>query len=240
MPIEAPTGLSHSEDIRACGHGEGGTAATVTAAALSVIAITLATFALMTGAAHLTDRPINPFASPPPTSPGPTALPEGSVIAVAGDTCPAPWREYRQAQGRFLLGAGPGANRDADGAWLTPHRAGEAGGRAGVALTLADLPPHLHRLSIGERRPDASDLPFALGGVAEADAEVGVTAPFAAHRYPQAWGRERSVEAMESVGGVVTSDGRQVARRHDNVPPFVALTFCILTNGVPDLVTARD
>jgi hypothetical protein len=202
------------------------------------MAIALAALVLMVGAAYLAGRPINLLSSGPSALQGSVSLPEGSVIAVAADDCPPPWRMYRQAQGRFLLGAGPGGNRDGDDAWLTPYRAGATGGRAGIALTLADLPPHLHRLSIGKSTSGFGDHPFALGGVFDAD--VGITAPFAVHRYPKSMGREKPVEAMESVGGVVTSDGTVKARRHDNVPPFVALTFCILSRRTLDLATAAE
>ena len=163
----------------------------------------------------------------------PVPLPDGMVIAVAADACPYPWRDYRPAQGRFVIGAGSGAalNLDANGVLLGGHEAGETGGQAGVELLLADVPPHTHRLAVAEAWPGTEGL-VRDGLGAEAGATLGILAPFAI-KPPTRVRRHDLVAPLESVGGVITSHRRSAARRHATIPPFVALTYCVYTRAQP-------
>ena len=39
---------------------------------------------------------------------------------------------------------------------------------------------------------------------------------------------------------MITRDRGLAARRHDNIPPFVALTFCTYSPGTPIMAGATD
>jgi hypothetical protein len=245
-------GMGDSEDGRDAGGGDhlgawlrwSGWLATVlgVAALLSV--------AGMLWGSYLSGRPVDllgmvagaPGAGPP--------LPEGAVIAVQGGTCPRPWQPYLPAQGRFVLGAGAGEalNLDANGLLVPVRKPGETGGQAGVELLIPDIPPHAHRLSIAEvapppgrdgslKRPPGE---VAVGIPEAADGLIyGIITPFASKR-GLGWRKHRVVDLLEPVGGVITSDRRFAARRHDNLPPFVSLTFCTYAPGTPVVAGAAE
>ena len=77
-------------------------AVVVTAAAvLSVVGIAWASY--------LRGRPVDLLGVWVAGAPGAgPSLPEGAVIALQGESCPRPWQEFLPAQGRFVLGPGPG------------------------------------------------------------------------------------------------------------------------------------
>jgi hypothetical protein len=229
------------------GAGSGGWVGRIAGGAMLAGAVALLSLAGMAWFSHLRGRPVDLFgvwvAGAPSVGP---PLPEGTVIAVQGETCPRPWQAYLPAQGRFVLGAGAGEalNLDANGMLVPVRHAGDIGGQAGVELLIADIPPHTHRLSIGEVAPPPSrdgrvrplqappgEVAVGLPEAAE-ERDFGIIAPFAGKR-GLGWRNHRVIDALEPVGGVVTTDRRHVARRHDNIPPFVALTFCTYSPGTP-------
>ena len=197
--------------------------------------IVLLSIAALLITAHLRSEPLTLLgvemaARQPAVGPG---LPDGSVIAVLADRCPYPWRPYPPAQGRFVLGAGTAATvgTDAEGLLLSAHLPGHIGGQGSVELTLAEIPSHTHRLMIAEGKPGSAGLLFGvLDDRTSVTADVSV--PFSLGK-PYEHGRERVLDLLEPAGGIITGDGRPAARRHDNIPPFVALTFCIHTAEVP-------
>ena len=226
-------GLSMARDLAARGrrwHRWVGALALLLAAAAAGAAVGLAWVAYLNG------RSVSVFGLRVAGTPGAgPALPEGAVIAVLGETCPSPWRAYPPAQGRFLIGAGASEarNLDADGVLLPVRRPGETGGESGVELRISDLPPHTHRLALAEVAPGQEGrIAFAIQrGVAE---RPGVFMPFALKTSTTIATQGFTVLApLETVGGIFTSDRRFAARRHNNVPPFVALTFCLYAPGEP-------
>ena len=62
-------------------------------------------------------------------------VPSGAVMAFNLATCPAGWTPLAAAQGRVIVGVGPGLTL------------GTAVGADGVTLTLAQLPAHTHAIS---------------------------------------------------------------------------------------------
>jgi hypothetical protein len=196
------------------------------------LAVVLAAFGLLSlvGVAwvsYLRGRPVNFLGFELAGAPtGGTEIPPGAVIAFVGETCPEPWQPYRPAAGRFVLGAGSAMNRDADDIELPVLRAGDVGGQAGVALQLPDIPPHSHRLGIGRLEPGR---PIALPLPADdALPQFGVAAPFL-HKSTLGRAKYDLLDALESAGGLPTRLGGVAARRHDNIPPFVALTYCVFS-----------
>jgi hypothetical protein len=225
------------------------------AARLAVVLGAVAFLSLvgMAWASYLRGRPVEVLGDwlggPPGAAP---SLPDGAVIAVQGETCPYPWQDYPPAQGRFVLGAGSGAamNLDANGVLVPVRSAGETGGQAGVELQLADIPPHTHRFALGKSVPGWSGGHGAVGvqnapavkivvGTLAGEPSVGIVAPFAMKR-GLGWRGYELVDALEPVGGVITSDRRFAARRHDSIPPFVALTICTYSPGTPIIAGAVE
>jgi microcystin-dependent protein len=198
---------------------------------------------------YLSGRPVGPVWIGAATGAWPP-IPDGAVIAVQGDTCPRPWRTYLPAQGRFVLGAGVGGalNFDANGVLTPVRKSGETGGRAGVELTIGEIPPHTHRFAVGRSVSNwtgshaqtvRNSAPLSIVvGMPDGEPSGGIAAPFAVKR-GSGWRDYDVVDALESVGGVITSDRRYAAAKHDNMPPFVALTFCIYSSTLPDLMPAE-
>jgi hypothetical protein len=67
------------------------------------------------------------------------AVPRGAVIAFSAP-CPADWKEYSQAAGRFVIGA----NLDQRNGLKNRLPADPPGGNETVALKPEHLPPHVH------------------------------------------------------------------------------------------------
>ena len=130
--------------------GAGGWLALAACIGLLLAAAAILSVVALVWTSYLSGRSIGPLSRGEAPAAWPP-VPEGAVIAVQGDTCPRPWQTYLPAQGRFILGAGVGGvlNLDANGVLTPVRKAGETGGRAGVELTVSDLPPHTHRFVIG-------------------------------------------------------------------------------------------
>jgi hypothetical protein len=245
------TGMGESDGGRGAGEWLRRAASVATllgaAALLSVVG--------MAWGSYLRGRPVDLLGVWVAGAPGAgPAVPEGAVIAVQAEHCPRPWQAYRPAEGRFVIGAGSGAalNLDANGVLLGGHEAGETGGKAGVELLIADIPPHTHRFGVGHAVPGWSGVHGAVGTVGAPAVDIavgvlgatgeptsGIVAPFVPKR-GLGWRNYDVVDALETVGGVITSDRRLAARRHDNIPPFVALTFCTYSPGTPIVAGASE
>ncbi|ENX4858870.1 TPA: hypothetical protein I7295_24395 [Vibrio parahaemolyticus] len=65
-------------------------------------------------------------------------IPSNTVIAFNGDKCPKGWRDFSQAQGRFIIGAGSGDN-------LKLKKFGDTGGAEEHTLTITEIPKHTHK-----------------------------------------------------------------------------------------------
>ena len=80
-------------------------------------------------------------------------LPLAAVIAIDTNVCPQGWELFREAGGRFLVGAGDHPNSS------TKYAPGATGGEEQVTLTTAQIPPHSHAyvFSSGNYSPAQSD-----------------------------------------------------------------------------------
>jgi microcystin-dependent protein len=107
-------------------------------------------------------------------------------------------------QGQFALNQGQGTG-------LSPYVLGESGGSAAVTLTQAQIPTHTHA-------PMAS----ATSGTATSPAGAVWAEPRA-----QAYGAPTA--ATMSATALATSGASQP---HNNLPPYLALTFIIALQGI--------
>jgi hypothetical protein len=225
------------------GRGLGGGRFRDLLAQLSRLATALAALALLSlvglaWASYPRGRPVDLFGVRLAVAPSQgSSLPAGAVIVTVGETCPRPWREYLPAQGRFVLGAGSGAalNFDANGLLVPVHRPGDVGSWAGVELLIADIPAHTHRMALGAA-PAGHEETVAFAVETGTPETLGVLMPFAmktSPKVPLQTRRFKVVDLLETVGVVMTRDRGPAARRHDNIPPFVALTYCVYS---PDIV----
>jgi len=126
------------------------------------------------------------------------SVPPDAVIAVAFPKgCPAGWRQFEEANGRFIVGAGaPPVTRE-----LRPPSErffGEKGGEETVTLSVQQMPSHTHSL----RRTDQA--PKGDGNFVD-------------------W-RSMGSPNNKSTGDAITATGGGQA--HNNMPPFIALYFC--------------
>ncbi|MEL7030210.1 MAG: hypothetical protein AAGL49_13625 [Pseudomonadota bacterium] len=78
-------------------------------------------------------------------------VPAGAVVAFDGAACPTGWSAYRDAEGRFVMGA------DID----TPPTS--VGGRRTVTLTPEQAPPHAHGLVPSDRQGTEAYWGFVAG-----------------------------------------------------------------------------
>lgn len=145
---------------------------------------------------------------------------KGAVIAFdrsedrgggfVGGACPVGWSLFRDAGGRFIIGAGAHTNTDSAGNALTDYRAYSddpieaIGGYETVILEETQMPSHSH--SHNDEYAELRGLPDRL------DSDGG------------------------DVGIVVTNVNKETGEvgdglPHDNLPPFIALYFCIKESG---------
>ena len=129
-------------------------------------------------------------------------FPSGAVVAFdREDGCPAGWSEYRDADGRFIVGTGRHSVHDAYGNVLDELEFGGEGGERTHRLKVKEMPKHHHRhwFSNGagdDRAPDADFRPHESGG--------------------RDYAQRRDTTA--------TGDNKP----HNNMPPYIALRFCRL------------
>ncbi len=104
-----------------------------------------------------------------------------------------------------------------EGPGLSSRPLGERGGQQAVSLTTANLPAHTHAVA-GED-----------GYGTNAAAANGVWARSAGVRGMAAYASEPGTPRVMNAGAVAASGGGQP---HNNMPPYLALTFIIALQGI--------
>ena len=112
-------------------------------------------------------------------------------------------------QGSVPLGQGQGPG-------LTDRIIGEAGGSAAVTLLVSEIPAHSHSVQCEGTAGNTSSPVNAVFGAAS-------------RGKPPAYATSGGTPVILSVAAVTTSGGGQP---HDNMPPYLALNFCIALQGV--------
>lgn len=109
-------------------------------------------------------------------------------------------------QGRMPMqpGYGPG---------LTPHTLGEMGGSASVTLTQAEMPPHAHQLM--------------HSGSSASSAAPGPSSSFGRTSTAQVYATGSTTPALPQS---LAPAGNNMP--HNNLQPYLALTFCIALQGI--------
>ena len=127
-------------------------------------------------------------------------FPSGAVVAFdREDGCPPGWSEYRDADGRFIVGTGRHTVHDPYGNEVADLEFGREGGERTHRLSVDEMPPHSHTyvFSTGHRSPARySDY---------TPDEFGV--------------KNLPDHPTSAVGGNMP---------HNNMPPYIALRFCRL------------
>lgn len=76
---------------------------------------------------------------------GGSDLPSGAVVAFdRDDGCPPGWSEYRDADGRFIVGTGRHSVHDRYGDEVAEFESGEVGGERTHRLSVDEMPSHEH------------------------------------------------------------------------------------------------
>ncbi len=134
----------------------------------------------------------------------------GAVMAFYLDECPRDqgWEPFEEARNRFVVGTGP-ARKDELGVSLSELPLGSVGGAERRVITKSELPRHNHakgeynRLTMANRKNTA--IPRYL------DSEDPSVA--------------NEVNLRKS--DTIKPWGQANPRAHDNMPPYVALRYCI-------------
>jgi microcystin-dependent protein len=96
------------------------------------------------------------------------------------------------------------------GSGLSPHSVGESGGAVAVTLTSNELPSHTHAVNAGASAP-----------VQQANGSLPGASAARAYAPPPA--NATSFLAVQPAGSGLP---------HNNMPPFLALNFCIALQGI--------
>jgi hypothetical protein len=143
------------------------------------------------------------------------SLPDGLVIASLKpcNTLGDHWTLFKEAGGRFIIGAGTHDQSDVATKSYTPFSVppinpqagfeGPLGGEEAHTLLPEEMPRHSHDLSLALRWGDKT------GDI------------------PPGWGNDNGVNGIKSV--TTTTFGGQAdgsTKPHNNIPPYVALFFC--------------
>jgi hypothetical protein len=138
---------------------------------------------------------------------------QGAVVAFNRSeregACPIGWRKFDEAAGRFIVGAGVNSWVDVVGRPLTRHPSlkdkpeGAVGGEEVHQLTVVEMPSHDHSSS-------GFNLLVTRNGKEVAE-----------HAVPQ------NIDINARKGKPIEPEGGD--QPHNNMPPFVALYYCIKT-----------
>jgi microcystin-dependent protein len=93
------------------------------------------------------------------------------------------------------------------------HTLGERGGEQAHTLSISELPVHMHSLR---------------GSASDGDTPIGANALLAASGAVPVYGAAANLTAL--LPGSVTNTGGSQA--HQNMQPFLTLTFCIALQGI--------
>lgn len=132
---------------------------------------------------------------------GNVGIPGGAVVAYSGqgsaESCPRGWKRFGAASGRVIVGAGENTNKDAIGVNLSQYNIGTVGGSENQLLTVEQLPPQTVSVS-------------------------GFAVQSRVDRY-EAGGKDYPVVTVSTGTINIGGGGAPVP----NMPPFVALYYCI-------------
>ena len=127
-------------------------------------------------------------------------FPSGAVVAFdREDGCPSGWSEYRDADGRFVVGTGRHSVHDAYGNELPELELGREGGERTHRLLVKEMPEHNHRHWFSDGTGEGPEADF---------------------RPDETFGRNRARRYDTTATG-----GNEP---HNNMPPYIALRFCRL------------
>ena len=144
---------------------------------------------------------------------GGSDLPGDAVVAFdRDDGCPPGWSEYRDADGRFIVGTGRHSVHDRYGNEVAEFEFGEAGGERTHRLSVDELPSHEHEVEFRARQ-EAFRIPLEVGHTVAGNGTR--TRIDADDGFPYA-GLVSSLYAI-STGG---------SQAHNNMPPWRALNYC--------------
>ncbi|WP_299768980.1 hypothetical protein [uncultured Pseudoteredinibacter sp.] len=73
------------------------------------------------------------------------SLPQGMVAYFDLSKCPKGWEKFKQAEGRVIVSS----TELADG--IKKKKLGDQGGQESVTLTVSNIPPHSHKMSLPGR-----------------------------------------------------------------------------------------
>ncbi|WP_339632066.1 hypothetical protein [uncultured Sneathiella sp.] len=146
----------------------------------------------------------------PAASPGGdgTGIESGAVVAFEGaSSCPSGWSVYTKAESRVIVGAaGSSPGKGADGKSLSAHKAGTNGGQETVTLAADNLPPHTHQYN---------DIYFSSdGGTVTVPKNFGSGSK--TDNNNKGYQITRTTNAEKTTPAAIS-----------NLPPFIALTYCV-------------
>lgn len=135
------------------------------------------------------------------------------------DACPRGWERFAPAGGRMIVGAGINTNVDENGESLTRYPAlqddagGAQGGAEWHALGEAEMPAHAHTLTNMR--------------LAYEEAGEGLDGVTAGHSYSDGGAPGRLWVGGPPIKSTQGTDTKGAGSPHNNMPPYVALYYCI-------------
>ena len=143
-------------------------------------------------------------------------VPSGAVVAFdREDGCPPGWSEYRDADGRFIVGTGRHTVHDAYENAVAELEFGEEGGERTHRLSADEVSDHEHEIWIRDMLGPGEAAPLNVGrGINDFNPRHELR--LVAGTFGSSWGS--SLYASDT--------GRSQA--HNNMPPYIALRFCRL------------
>ena len=157
-------------------------------------------------AALITGLLVVHFDKPEASSGGGTEIASGAVMAFDGvSSCPSGWSAYTKAASRVIVGTGSPSGKGEDGATLTTRKPGDTAGRETMTLAATNLPPHTHQYE---------DIYYSeSGGTVSVPNNKGSS------------GSDNDNKGYEM--SRTTQASTTAATAFTNMPPFIALLYCV-------------